>query len=130
MVALAKIVRTMGATLNSSVDPCESKTLVISDSKPGLDQNKVLCNCHPNSSTCHITILYSFLLSLFAFSFAFGYPENVREIFKFVDFFFFGSFLIFFNFWFNLLHYRVLRMYSLPGTLPPQLVDLPYLEEL
>ncbi|XP_010655583.1 probable LRR receptor-like serine/threonine-protein kinase At1g29720 isoform X1 [Vitis vinifera] len=81
LVALAKIVRTMGATLNSSVDPCESKTLVISDSKPGLDQNKVVCNCHPNPSTCHITIL-------------------------------------------------VLRMYSLPGTLPPQLVDLPYLEEL
>ncbi|RVW29618.1 putative LRR receptor-like serine/threonine-protein kinase [Vitis vinifera] len=101
LVALAKIVRTMGATLNSSVDPCESTTLDISDSKPGLDQNKVLCNCHPNSSTCHITILYSFLLSLSSLSLLRLVTQKI-----------------------------VLKMYSLPGTLPPQLVDLPYLEEL
>lgn len=85
----------MGATLNSSVDPCESKTLVISDSKPGLDQNKVVCNCHPNSSTCHITILYSFLLSL-RFLFCVWLPRKCeRNIQVCWLFLFFGSFLIF-----------------------------------
>lgn len=66
--ALAEIVKTMGSTIESVGDPCESGYLGIPDSRPGTVENKVDCHCNQNS-ICHITTLYSFLFSVFAFSF-------------------------------------------------------------
>lgn len=111
--ALRDIAATMGSNYWEFDDEsCKVLKFGLTPDMPAGAESTVMCQCDfPNDTDCHVVRMYKSLDYICFFCFpSLRVPHRRRKTFHMI--------------------HSVLKGFSLPGVLPPQLVKFPYLKEM